>query len=191
MNIWLRLVQQADREYPAGARLVAIACGGLIFGFAIPAFLFWISRLGMDSWQFESSPAILVLSLVLALAGLYLILWSAWVQFHYARGTPIPLMPTRKLLTGGPYALCRNPMAMGIILLYSGIATLTASCAAMLAVVLFAILLMTYIKLFEEKEMSLRFGEEYLRYRENIPFIIPSISVFLKKMRHHPANSER
>lgn len=191
MNLWPRIVQLAEREHSAGARLLAIACGASIFGFAIPAFLFWLSRLGTDSWHFESSPALLILSLVLALLGLYLILWTAWVQFHYARGTPIPLMPTRKLLTGGPYSFCRNPMALGVILLYSGIAILTASCAAMLAVVLFTILLTTYIKLVEEKEMSLRFGEEYLRYREHVPFIIPCCSVFLKKIRHHPANSER
>ena len=191
MNIWSRIVQQAEKEHSAGARLAVIACGGSIFGIAIPALLFWLSRLGTDAWHFESSPTLLILSLVLALLGLYLVLWTAWVQFHYARGTPIPLMPTRKLLTGGPYSSCRNPMALGVILLYSGIAILTASCAAMLAVVLFTILMTTYIRLVEEKEMSSRFGEEYLRYKERVPFIIPCYSVFLKKIRQHPANSEQ
>jgi protein-S-isoprenylcysteine O-methyltransferase Ste14 len=35
--------------------------------------------------------------------------------------------------------------------------------------------LLTYIKLAEEKEMIARFGEEYLAYRRRVPFIIPRL----------------
>ena len=155
------------------------ACGapreGLLFVLAIPAFLFWLSAVGPERWRFELSPAVLILCLVLAAVGLFLALWTIWAQFHFARGTPVPVMATKKLLTDKPYSFCRNPMALGTIMLYFGIAIFAASFTAVLAVVVFALLLLTYIRLVEEKEMSLRFGDEYSQYKQRIPFIIPRL----------------
>jgi protein-S-isoprenylcysteine O-methyltransferase Ste14 len=176
MNIWPYLVQQGRKEYSAGVRLVAISCASLVFEFGIPVFLFWLSTVGTDRWQFKSSPVQSVICLVIAALGLLLAAWTGWVQFHYAHGTPIPIMPTKKLLTDKPYSFCRNPMALGAILFYSGIAVYTASLLAVLAVLLFVLLLIGYIKLVEEKEMSLRFGDEYSRYQQSTPFIFPRLS---------------
>jgi protein-S-isoprenylcysteine O-methyltransferase Ste14 len=57
--------------------------------------------------------------------------------------------------------------------MYFGVAVLFQSIGAAVLVLIFAILLLTYIKLFEEKEMELRFGQEYLAYRDRTPFLIP------------------
>jgi protein-S-isoprenylcysteine O-methyltransferase Ste14 len=176
LKIWHYLIQQGRKEYSAGVRLVAMGCASLVFGFGIPAFLFWLSAVGADRWRFKSSPVLSVICLVVATLGLLLAAWTGWVQFRYARGTPIPIMPTKKLLTDKPYSFCRNPMGLGAILFYSGIAVYTASFLAMLAVLLFTFLLMAYIKLIEEKEMLLRFGDEYARYQQSTPFIIPRLS---------------
>jgi protein-S-isoprenylcysteine O-methyltransferase Ste14 len=97
------------------------------------------------------------------------------VQFHHARGTPVPIMATQTLLTGGPYAFCRNPMVLGTLVGYFSIAVFTASFLPVLAVLLFALFLLSYIKLVEEKEMSLRFGDEYIRYQQSTPFLIPNL----------------
>jgi protein-S-isoprenylcysteine O-methyltransferase Ste14 len=40
-------------------------------------------------------------------------------------------------------------------------------------VLLFAGLLLIYIKRIEEKEMELRFGQDYLAYKQQTPFLIP------------------
>jgi protein-S-isoprenylcysteine O-methyltransferase Ste14 len=181
MNIWRHVARQAQNEYSAGARLTAMACAGLIFVFGIPAFLFWLSALGGNRWQFKSSPVLSAFCLVLAALGLFLVLWTGWVQFHHARGTPIPVMATKKLLTDKPYSFCRNPMALGTLVFYFSIAIFTSSFMAVLAVFLFALLLITYIKLVEEKEMSLRFGDEYARYKQSTPFIIPRPSLHSRK----------
>jgi len=45
----------------------------------------------------------------------------------------------------------------------------------MLAVAVFTIVLLAYIKLIEEKEASFRFGDEYVRYKQSTPFIIPRL----------------
>jgi protein-S-isoprenylcysteine O-methyltransferase Ste14 len=42
-------------------------------------------------------------------------------------------------------------------------------------VVALAGLLLVYLKRMEENELAERFGEEYLAYRREVPFIIPRI----------------
>lgn len=37
----------------------------------------------------------------------------------------------------------------------------------------FAALLLLYLKRVEEKELAERFGEEYVAYRREVPFLIP------------------
>lgn len=145
MNIWQYIIQQARKEYSAGVRLAAMGCASLVFGFGIPAFLVWLSAVGTDRWRFKLPPALSAICLVIAALGLLLAAWTGWAQFRYARGTPIPIMPTKKLLTDKPYSFCRNPMGLAI-LFYSGIAVYTASFLAMLAVLLFTPLLIACIK---------------------------------------------
>jgi protein-S-isoprenylcysteine O-methyltransferase Ste14 len=47
---------------------------------------------------------------------------------------------------------------------------------AVIVVLFFAGLLLIYIKRVEEKEMEIRFGQEYLTYRQQTPFLIPRFS---------------
>jgi protein-S-isoprenylcysteine O-methyltransferase Ste14 len=82
-------------------------------------------------------------------------------------------MATRQLIIQKPYSYCRNPMALGAILMYSGVAILLGSISAVVLVLIGAVVLLTYIKLLEEKEMELRFGEAYQEYRKQTSFIIP------------------
>jgi protein-S-isoprenylcysteine O-methyltransferase Ste14 len=175
MNIWQHFSRLAQKEHSAGARLVAMAFESLFFVFGIPAFLFWLAATGSDRWRFESSPVLIVVYLVLAALGLSLGVWTVWVQFRYARGTPVPIMATKKLLTNGPYSLCRNPMALGTFVCYFDVAAATSSFRAVFAVAIFTIVLLAYIKLIEEKEASFRFGDEYVRYKQSTPFIIPRL----------------
>jgi protein-S-isoprenylcysteine O-methyltransferase Ste14 len=176
-----RYARLARKEYSAPARLTAMGGESLIFLFGIPASLFWLSSFGGDRWRFKLSVALSGLCLLLAMLGLLLGLWTVWVQFRCARGTPVPLMATQKLLTAGPYSLCRNPMALGSIVFYVGIAAFTSSFKPLIAVAVFALLLIAYIKLVEEKELALRFGDEYAQFKRRIPFIIPRFSSLGKR----------
>jgi protein-S-isoprenylcysteine O-methyltransferase Ste14 len=84
-------------------------------------------------------------------------------------------MPTKKLLIIGPFKYCRNPMTLGTIMLYSGIVVIIGSYTALLLIVLFTSMLIAYIKMVEEKELELRFGQEYLDYKNDTHFIIPKV----------------
>jgi protein-S-isoprenylcysteine O-methyltransferase Ste14 len=82
-------------------------------------------------------------------------------------------MATQQLIIQKPYNYCRNPMALGAIAVYLGVAILIGSISAIVLVLTFTVLLLVYIKFLEEKEMELRFGEAYREYRKQTPFIIP------------------
>jgi protein-S-isoprenylcysteine O-methyltransferase Ste14 len=120
-------------------------------------------------------PVNLIVGLPLILAGGALGLWSNYRLFTAGRGTPLPLMPTQELIVEPPYTWSRNPMALGAISGYLGVATLARSLGAVLVVLLCAAALLTYIRFGEERGMTSRFGTQYLRYRRRTPFLLPRI----------------
>ena len=181
MNIWRYLVRQGEREYSPSARLAAIACESLVFVLGIPAFLVWSAGGGSNRWRFPLALPLWVICLFLAVFGLLLALWTVWVQYRHARGTPLPVMATKRLLTDGPYSLCRNPMALGTLVYYFGIALCTQSFIPMMVVVGFGLFLFTCIKLVEEKELCLKFGDEYLVYKQRTPLLIPRLPFHRRK----------
>lgn len=171
-----RLLRQTEREYSPGKRTALLLVAGAIFLGILPGALVYFSA-RLDQ-QFELPRLTfgsinIVVGCVSIGAGFMFGWWANYLQFTIGRGTPVPLMATQELIIQKPYSYCRNPMALGAILMYSGVAILIGSISAAVLVLMGALLLLTYIKLFEEKEMELRFGEAYQEYRKRTPFIIP------------------
>jgi len=108
--------------------------------------------------------------------GLLIALWCVWTQWTVGRGGPTPLAPTQRLINSGPYAYCRNPMHLGTILYCFAFGTFLANLMAGLICCLFEVIAVTaYGKGIEEKELALRFGRDYLEYKQNTPFLVPRI----------------
>lgn len=106
--------------------------------------------------------------------GLGILGWAVWTQRTVGGGTPNPLAPTRRLVTEGPYAFCRNPIQLGAMCYVSGIETMLAGFPAGLAALAASGVPGTvYHMMVEENELEARFGKEYLKYRESTPFLIP------------------
>jgi protein-S-isoprenylcysteine O-methyltransferase Ste14 len=181
MDIWKHVIRQTAKEYSVKARLAVIGFAGLVFIAAIPAGLFWISIRYDQQMYDEAFSIISFISIFFALIGLSLAVWTVRVQHKKARGTPAPFVATKKLLIQKPYTYCRNPMALGVFIYYLGIAVFTRSYFAILAVFIFIACLILIIKLLEEKELELRFGEEYLSYKQQTPFIIPRFGKIRRK----------
>lgn len=110
---------------------------------------------------------------LLAVLGFSLGFWSVNTQLTGGRGTPLPVMPTQELLTDGPFRYCRNPMTLGAILAYLGIAVAARTVAGTALVLSLAATLLLYLKRLEEGELAERFGETYLAYRRETPFLVP------------------
>ncbi len=173
-----RLLKQAGREYSEKQRLVLMLFLAPVFLFLLP----WLFiRLGAKidqrlGWApILSSPFNFVLGGLMITAGGLFAVWSNYSQLTLGRGTPVPLMATQMLIVQAPYTFCRNPMALGAILMYLGVAALFHSIGAAAVVLFFSAVLLVYIKRFEEKEMELRFGDEYLEYKRRTPFLIPRL----------------
>lgn len=175
--MWERLLRQASRQYGPAQRLGVLALAGIVFVIVLPLTLLSLGRrldrrLGRPA---PLGPGVRGLGGFLALAGWLLGLWANYVQFTQGRGTPVPVMATQELLVGPPYAYCRNPMALGTILAYLGLAVAAGSRGASLLVAPGAAALLAYIKLVEERELAARFGEAYLGYRCRAPFLVPGM----------------
>ncbi len=171
-----KFLKQAEHEYSPASRILALLVEGLLFLVILPLALIYLAplldrQLGLPSLAFGAINVIL--GCAVSVAGILLAWLTIYVQFTIGRGTPVPMMATQQLIVQRPYNYCRNPMALGAILLYLGVAILLGSIGAVVLVLIGAVLLMTYIKLVEEKEMVLRFGESYQAYRKQTPFIIP------------------
>jgi protein-S-isoprenylcysteine O-methyltransferase Ste14 len=173
-----KLLKQAKHEYSPGERIRALMIEGIFFMFILPASLYYFSRLldrqlNLPSLTFGGFN--IFTGSVLMVAGLLFAWWSIYVQFTIGRGTPVPIMATQELIIQKPYNYCRNPMALGTIVAGLGLAILLGSYSAVVIVLTLAVILLSYIKFLEEKEMELRFGEAYREYRKQTPFIIPRL----------------
>ena len=112
-----------------------------------------------------------VWALVAAVGGIvlaFLLAGDAARRFAMSKTPPEPWKPSNALVTSGPYRFTRNPMYIGMALLYLGIA-LTFGwlwAVALLPVVLLIIDRAVIAR--EERYLTRRFGESYLSYRERV-----------------------
>ncbi len=173
-----KFLNQTRHEYSPRARIIAFIFEGIFFLGVLPGVVAYFSRFLDRLYKLPSLDFGLVNTLVgsgLIITGILLAWWTIYVQFTVGRGTPVPLMATQQLILQKPYSYCRNPMALGTIVAGIGFAFVLGSLSAFILVVMLTILLLLYIKLAEEKEMELRFGEFYLNYKRTTPFIIPRL----------------
>lgn len=104
-----------------------------------------------------------ILSALLGVPGLGLTLWSLWL-FLRARTSPLPMRPATALVRSGPYRWTRNPMYLGMLLLYLGVALLFDVTWALLLSPAVVFLVGRLVIRREEKYLEATFGEEYRRY---------------------------
>jgi len=168
----------AERKYPLGQRFLALIPAGVLFVFVFPFLLVKVAPALDENLGFisiEYGLLTLLIGSILIIVGLIYAMWSISVQLFRASGTPLPIMATQRLLISGPFRQCRNPMTFGTILFYLGISIIIGSISAIAFVLLFSCLLIFYLKFVEERELEARFGEEYIHYKAETPFLIPRI----------------
>ncbi len=166
----------ADSQHGLVPRvLLLLLAGGLIVILIPYALLVWLPRMdaGLGLPSFSFGVVNYVIGGLLILLGLVYAWWSIGEQLFKADGTPVPLIPTKKLLVAAPFSHCRNPMTFGTIVAYLGVAIIAGSLFSLLLVGVIAALLILYLKKVEEKELEMRFGQAYLDYKTATPFMIP------------------
>lgn len=171
-------LQQTRHEYAPTQRMLALAGLAPVFLILLPAALIGLSARLDRALRLPRLPGgrlALAKGALMAVAGWLLALWTVVVQFDLGRGTPIPLMATQRLVVEPPYTYTRNPMVLGALGLYMGIAVMRRSLSAIGLVLACGAALLAYVRRVEEKEMVARFGAEYEAYRERTPFLLPRL----------------
>lgn len=141
--------------------------GLLIAGALLALFFFWRHLLSRHNFWLEFAGVIL--------------LCKGYLLRIIARGQKSELNPDGKtLVTQGVYALTRNPMYLGTLLI--GLGIILAIFKWWVAVVFLAIYLAIYIPQIdgEEKTLSDRFGEGFKRYCQVTPKFFPAIVTILR-----------
>ena len=166
----------AQQEATTGKQVITLALAGTLIVGLIP-FLVAKASLALDRQlglpDLYTGPVNLIAGGLLAVVGLGLGLWSVLAELTIGQGTPVPLVPTKKLVVQPPFTYCRNPMTLGTILAYLGLCVCVGSLSALGIALILATLLLSYVKFIEEKELEARFGAEYLEYKRTTPFILP------------------
>jgi protein-S-isoprenylcysteine O-methyltransferase Ste14 len=115
--------------------------------------------------------AVGLIFLVLGIAGLA---WCFALFVRVGRGTPNPTTPPKALVTVGPYAWTRNPIALSHAFALIGLSFLVGSISAVAIVVILAIPVHAAM-LHEERTLEARFGEAYRVYAAAVPRWIPRL----------------
>ena len=149
-------------------QILGYLLGFTIFIVGIPALMWWVSGIP----GLVDIPVMrLYLGAVIALAGLYISLWSIVYMKRIGKGNPFGAMGhevaprTKHLMTDGPYKLSRNPMLSGTYLYYIGHLLAVWNWWGLLVFAVIAAVMMLQVRS-EEKRLEADFGEEYLKYKQ-------------------------
>lgn len=90
------------------------------------------------------------------------------ITFFRHRTGILPHTPASRLVTGGPYRFTRNPMYVGLTMMYVGVSLLTGMIWPLLTLPIALVALWVLVIRREERYLASEFGEEYERYRQRV-----------------------
>ena len=116
-----------------------------------------------------------VFGVILLVSGLSLAIWTMFLFHRIGKGTLAPWAATTHLVVEGPFKYTRNPMIIGVLAILTAEALILNSIYVFYWMAIFFLINCVYFKLFEEKQLEKKFGEEYLAYKENVPMWLPRL----------------
>ena len=107
--------------------------------------------------------ALIPIGIVLIIIGIYLIVLARREFARYSQPTD-PGQPTSRVITSGVFSISRNPLYLGAVFIFLGIA-LTTNILWTLFTLLISILVCHYVLIIpEEKYLTAKFGKAYQDY---------------------------
>ena len=137
----------------------------VVYPVVVVACELWLNdgRIRLQPWAL---PLLLWGYLQYRLAGRY--------RLRFGGGGPGMDTPPERLVTSGPFALCRNPMYLGHLIFLLGLALSLRSWPAA-AIALGTAAWLQFRVLRDERRLGERFGEAYMQYRSRVKRWIPAI----------------
>ena len=123
--------------------------------------LFSINHFIFQSLPFEIAAVILILiSLTFIIPALQ--------QFIKTKNTVITVKPANSLQVSGVYSISRNPMYLGLLLLYAGLVFLAGNWWTIIFMPVLIIAVTSLIILPEERYLQREFGDTYSLYKGKV-----------------------
>lgn len=117
-----------------------------------------------------------VLGLALVILSSLLLLTSTANLILSGLGMPVAFLPTRQVASNWLYGWTRNPIVLsGLLFLFSLGLWMRSTSLVAWTVVLLAPAAVVVLRVFEERELEIRFGTGYLDYKARVPMLIPRI----------------
>ena len=134
--------------------------GSLLLGLAAERFV-PLRSLSIDWWFLVATGTLLVV------AGAVTMLAAARLFRRLGTNIP-PSRPTTLIATTGPYRWTRNPMYLGMALVYAGLAIGFDGPIAFALLPLVLIAIQTQVIAREERYLEAKFGDDYRRYKAEV-----------------------
>ena len=93
----------------------------------------------------------------------------ATLAFHRAGTKVVPGLPATALVIAGPYRFTRNPIYIGLVLVYFGLALILTSVWVLLLLIPALMILQRGVVEPEEAYLARKFGDAYARYKARVP----------------------
>jgi len=113
-------------------------------------------------------PSSMMVGVGVGLAG-FLVMLRGWWMFKRHETAICPTAETAVLITHDVYALTRNPMYLGMILMLLGCAICAGSLPFYGVAVIYFLVINQVFCPYEERDLSGGFGTEYAEYKNRVP----------------------
>ena len=153
------------------------------FGYAL-GFVLFVVLIPVIMWLCSGRPATdvntaqLLITFILAVAGLALSIWAIVYMRRVGDGNPMDAFGhevaprTKHLMTDGPYRLSRNPMLTGIFVYLIGCCIWLWTWQSVLVFLVFVAIMLVQVRT-EESRLRRDFGEEYEDYCKKVGRFLP------------------
>ena len=98
-----------------------------------------------------------------------------WSTKHIGRRIPTMKKKGKELVRTGPYAIVRNPLYIGNIMIATGLSILSGFIWLIPVLILYFFILNHFVVLYEEKKLLSRWGDEYQTYLNEVPRWMPRV----------------
>lgn len=96
------------------------------------------------------------------------ILLPALIKFFQTKNTLITIKPANSLQTSGIYSISRNPMYLGLVVLYMGIGCFKGNAWSFILVPLLVLIITHFVIRKEEAYLIRTFGGDYVEYQRKV-----------------------
>ncbi len=161
---------------PEVFRRLGFATYLLPFGFWLPlAYVLFVNRTFLLGSRVHIPLILSIAGWILLISGTMIQIWTGKL-LSLAGLAGVPEISGRaqgRLVTGGAFAFVRHPTYLSHTLMFSGVFLVTGVTVAGVVALIDFVLINAVIIPLEERELAVRFGNDFLEYKKKVPCFFP------------------